>query len=97
MSRQVVVTLLAVLATGCAAAVRTAQAPAETAGDCSQLPAEIAQSDEARRAALEKQQGAWKAVIPVAVAARYAMAKSELTAADERRATLQQQLEQCRR
>jgi len=80
--------LLALLA-GCASAPATRAAP--KAADCRQLSAEIASAEEARRAAMEKQQSAWKAVIPFAVAARYASAKSSSGRADQRRAELQTQ------
>jgi hypothetical protein len=44
-----------------------------------------------RRAALDKQQGAWKAVIPVAVVGRYARARAEAAEAGQRHADLQRE------
>jgi hypothetical protein len=58
------------------------------AQDCRQLGAEIARSEEAKREALDKQQNAWKAVIPFAVVARYASGKSAAAEADGRLADL---------
>lgn len=73
------------LATGCASAPSADTAPARSAApDCDQLGAEIAASEEARRAGLEQQKGAWKVVIPFAVAARYASGKAAATQADQR-------------
>ena len=71
------------LLTGCAGAPR-AQAPAEAISGCSELQTEIAAAEEAKRAAMEKQQHAWKAIVPFAVAARYADAKSAAADADQR-------------
>lgn len=56
--------------------------------DCGQLTALMAESDEQRRAALEQQRGAWKAVVPFAVAARYGSAKAAIGDADQRLAEL---------
>lgn len=61
---------------------------------CEELAAGIAASDEARGAALEKQQSAWKAVFPVLVAARYATAQAELSDAEQRRAGLHREAAQ---
>ena len=63
-------------------------------GNCKQLATAVAANEEARRVALEKQQGAWKVVLPFAVVARYAAGKAELKDAEERRATLQRELAQ---
>lgn len=80
---------VAALASGCATSpTRPSPATTTTAPDCRQLRAEIARTEEARRAALEKEQGAWKAVIPFVVAARYASGKSDAEQADQRLATL---------
>ena len=80
--------LVASMLVGCASV------PAEPVAECSQLRAELSATDAARSAALEKRQGAWKAVIPVAMAARYAIGSSELEAAERRRADLQRELAQ---
>ena len=61
---------------GCASTAPTASARTDTAAasapSCAQLDADIAQTDEALRTAKAKGQDAWKAVVPFAVAARYA-------------------------
>lgn len=72
---------LAVLAPGCAS---PPPSPAAAAPGCRQLAAEITRTQETRRAALEKEQNAWKAVIPFAVAARYASGRSAAGKADKR-------------
>jgi hypothetical protein len=65
---------LAVLITGCAG---TPPAPSAAAADtCAELRDEIARADAAKHAADEKRGDAWKAVIPFAVAARYASGKA---------------------
>ena len=66
------------------AAAVSAQAPA----DCSQLQAEISATEKARRVAQEKQQTAWKAIVPFVVAAHHARAKSEVAETDKRLAEL---------
>lgn len=73
---------------GCAGAP-TASSPstspeATTAtASCAQLDADIAQTDEALRAAQAKSQDAWKVVVPFAVAARYATSKSAANSATQ--------------
>jgi hypothetical protein len=62
----------------------TAAAPA----DCSAIGTEIAHAEEARRAATQKQDDAWKAVVPFAVAARYASGKAAVADADRQLAEL---------
>jgi hypothetical protein len=52
--------------------------------ECSRLRAEIAGAESAKRAAAEKQQNAWKAVIPFAVVAQHAAATSKVAEADRR-------------
>jgi hypothetical protein len=76
---------------GCAGA-GTPAAPSATP-ECGELRSSIAATDEARRAALDIQQGAWKAVIPVLVAARYAMGQAEAADAEQRLAELQREFE----
>jgi len=74
---------VAALAAGCAGAPAASNKPAaSTSSPCSRLDVEIADTEEARRAALEKEKGAWKAVVPFAVAARYASGKSAADQAD---------------
>lgn len=77
------------LTAGCAGAPASSTAPAASmATGCSQLSAEIANTGEARRAALEKEKAAWKAVVPFAVAARYVSGKSAVDKADRQLETL---------
>ena len=52
--------------------------------ECSRLRAEIAGAENAKRAALQKQQTAWKAVIPFAVIGQHASATSKVADADKR-------------
>lgn len=78
--------LLAVLLSGCASAP-TATNPSSGL-DCRQLGAEIERTEQARHAALEKKQDAWKVVVPFAVAGRYAQAASAADQADKRLAEL---------
>lgn len=58
-----------------APAVATTTATAKA--DCGQIKAEMLGLEQARKAALEKEQNAWKAIVPFVVAARYASGKSE--------------------
>jgi hypothetical protein len=76
---------LAMLAASCASTPAGSGRPVlSTALDCHQLRVAIADAEDARLDANEKQQSAWKAVIPFAVAARYASGKSALAEADVR-------------
>ena len=76
---------IAILATGCASTPTAVAKQASTAvPDCSQLSAEIAKTEQTRRAALEKQKGAWKTVVPFVVAARYASGKPAVEQADKK-------------
>jgi hypothetical protein len=81
---------VAVLATGCASApsaypvTATAVTP-----DRRQLDAEIAQARAQKRAAVSKEQEAWKAVVPYVVMARYVSAKSGAETADKQLAKLE--------
>ena len=52
--------------------------------ECSRLRTEIAGAESAKRAAAEKQQNAWKAVIPFAVLAQHSSATSKVAGADKR-------------
>jgi hypothetical protein len=77
--------LLGAVGTGCATAPSVAALPAASRGlDCSQLEAQIAHAEDARRAALEKEQNAWKVIVPFAVAARYASGKTAVAEAEQR-------------
>jgi hypothetical protein len=71
---------------GCATAPKPA--PQLPGAECSQLRAEIARTEQEKRAALEKKENAWKVVIPFAVAAQYAAGKSAADSADKRLAEL---------
>jgi hypothetical protein len=86
------VALIAAFLAGCAGATTTS-APLAGA-QCQELTADLAATHAERRAGLEKQQGAWKAVVPFAVVARYAKGKAEVAGAEERRAELQRELAQ---
>jgi outer membrane murein-binding lipoprotein Lpp len=78
-----IVSLGALLAS-CASAPQAKVAPAAASTrDCSQLSEAIANAEEARRAAEERKQQAWKVVIPIVVIARYAHAKSSIDQADK--------------
>lgn len=69
---------------GCASAPTPAAAPASADSSCSELAGGIAAAEDAKRSAVEEEQTAWKVVIPLAVAARYAAGKSAADDADKR-------------
>jgi hypothetical protein len=69
---------------------------ASQAVDCEQLDAEMARAEQARRQAAEDSDNAWKAVVPFAVLARKARAKSAQDEADKRLAALKPQAQRCR-
>jgi hypothetical protein len=73
---------------GCAATAPTRPDAATAVSDCNLLFAEIGEAEQAQRAAREKQETAWKAVVPFAIAGRYASGKSEASDAEERLAEL---------
>jgi hypothetical protein len=79
-------TLLALFA-GCAGAPAT-QAVAAATVDCAQLGADIAAVEDAQRQAQAARDGAWKAAVPIAVAARYATSSSAVAEARQRLDTL---------
>lgn len=85
----------AALLAGCASTAPHAAATASAPSDCRQLEAGIGQARQARQEAQEQGQSAWKAVVPFAVAARYA--KSQSAAADAERQLEQLQAEFGRR
>jgi len=78
-------TLLALVMAACASAPQPSPqaAAAATPPTCAQLDEQLARAEEARRAADEKGQNAWKAVVPFAVAARYASGKAAANEAEE--------------
>ena len=80
--------VLTVLLAGCASAPTTREAAVAAARGCSELNAERLAAQDSRREAVGKERAAWKAVIPVAVAARYASAKSKVAAAGRRLAEI---------
>jgi hypothetical protein len=84
--------LLTVAATsGCASApARPADDAARAAPptDCSSLGADLTRAEQALRDAAGKQADAWKAVVPFAVAARYASGKAAVADAQRQIDTL---------
>ena len=52
--------------------------------ECSRLRIEIAGAENAKRTAAEKQQAAWKAVLPFAVVVQHSAATSRVADADKR-------------
>jgi hypothetical protein len=73
---------LASLLSGCAS--MTSGTKTSAALGCSELNAEVERTDQARREAVEKKQGAWKFVVPVAVVGRYAQGAVAAGQADKR-------------
>jgi hypothetical protein len=73
------------LAAGCATPQEApiASNPA-TPPSCARLAADLATTDEARLAAIEDGRGAWKAVVPFAVAAKYAKSQADVRRAEDR-------------
>jgi len=80
----IVVFSAAALLAGCSGTPSMAGAPASPIDRCSEINGEIERAKDARRLAREQQQAAWKAVIPVAVAVRYASGNSAAGNADGR-------------
>lgn len=79
--------------TALVACAQTPSAPATAAAtlDCAALAGEIRAATEARGAAEEQQQDAWKAIVPFAVAARYARGKAAAQESQQQLAELQRQ------
>lgn len=92
MKRAVALCAVAALALPAWAAPST-QDPA--AAECEPLNAEIARTEQARRRAADDADNAWKAVVPFAVLARKASARSALDEADKRLAELKLQAQRC--
>jgi len=86
----VAITLLAcaLLTAGCASAPAR---PTAASLECSQLPGEIARTEQQRRAALEGQQDSWKLVLPLVVAARFAVGMSQVGESNDRLSELRAQ------
>lgn len=76
-----------------AALAACAQTPpaAPAADDCHAIASAVEQEQARHDSAEAQRQGAWKAVVPFVVAARYADAKSDLKDADARLQALQAQ------
>ena len=89
--RPVAIALLAcaLQVAGCAS---TPAKPVAASLECSQLPGEIARTERERRAALEGQQDSWKLVLPLVVAARFAIGMSQVSDSNERLSELRVQL-----
>ena len=80
---------IGLLASACAATdtgIASAASPS-----CAAISREIAKTEEDRQHAIEEGKTAWKAVVPVAVAARYAASQAQAGAADDRLRSLQAQ------
>lgn len=83
-------TALASLALGALAACAGAPRIEATAtSDCPKLDAEIAQVTDMQRAAAQKQQDAWKTILPIAAAARFGQGMVEASQSEKRLADLQ--------
>jgi hypothetical protein len=82
---------LAATAAGCASVPSGPTGAQAAASSCDAIRAEIARVAADKRAALAKEQGAWKAVVPVAVAAVYASGKAAESDADRKVAELEKQ------
>ena len=78
------------LISGCAATPEAETAAVSS--ECERVAGELAKNEQAYRAALRKRQAAWKAVIPVAVAAIYVAADAEAADAEQRRSALEREL-----
>ena len=74
---------IALAAAACATApsTETSSAPAPT---CAAIAIEIAKAEQDRHLAIEEGKAAYKAVIPVAVAAKFAKSKADAGAAEDR-------------
>jgi hypothetical protein len=85
--------LVAAIALGAAGCASSPDAPTAQASapSCDDLRAETSRVAAEKRAAVAKEEGAWKAVVPFAVAARYATGKAAASDADRRLAELHRQ------
>jgi hypothetical protein len=83
--------VLGALVAGCAGAPPAPVADAHAVSDCNHLRARIAIAEDEKRAALDKQESAWKVVIPFAVIAQFASGKAATQAADQRLGELDSQ------
>jgi hypothetical protein len=62
--------------------------------DCASLASEIHAADEARRAAEQRRQDAWKVLVPFAVLARYGQADAAVDESGQRLAQLRRQADE---
>lgn len=80
----------------CVAALSALAQPAPAPlADCKALGAEAARAEDARRAAQDDSDNAWKAVVPFVVLARKASTKAALDEAQKKLAELKPQLAAC--
>jgi hypothetical protein len=88
--RSAAIALLACVlqAAGCAS---TPAKPVVASLDCSEIPVEIARTERERRTALEGQADSWKLVLPLVVAARFAIGVSQVSDSNERLSELRAQ------
>jgi hypothetical protein len=80
---------LAAALAGCAQAP-TQSAASTAALDCAALEAEVDAAAQAQRTALQQQHDAWKAVVPLAVLARYGQGGAAATESEQRLDALRQ-------
>ena len=77
------------LAAGCATPLPEGRTTVVTAPpNCAQLAASRSLAEEERRAALEEQANAWKAIVPLVAAAKLVQGTTDLNAAEARIAAL---------
>lgn len=86
--RRVLAGLCLAAIAACAAAPEAEPVAAVPSSDCAALAADLRKIEQARQAALKRRKGAWKAVVPVAVAAIYVAADSDAAEAEQRRDAL---------
>ena len=84
----VVAATLSLLA-GCASAPLAETAAGTAALDCAALDAQIGLARDAQRSAAQKQQDAWKSVLPIAAVARFGQGAVEVTQSQQRLDDLQ--------
>lgn len=68
-------------------------APATPGDACLRITADIERAEQARKAAVEKGDNAWKTILPFAVIARKASSKAAVDDADKQLAALRRQAE----
>lgn len=81
---------VALLSAGCASTpTANSTSAAAPAPNCRQIEADIAKAESDKRAALKKEQNAWKAVVPFVVVAQYVSGKSAADSAGKQLDKLQ--------